>query len=494
MANVYFKALDSGWHLSSNTVSYHFSDRFFLWNSYEKAQFSLALSQWSNVSNLRFVQTAKAGAADFILYNVDNAELGPDTLGLFEFPWGLQQQGFFNYEGMGWDFTKSTGGLEKGGYGFVTILHEVGHGLGLAHSHDRAGGSTVFPGVDSPFDTGRFAHNQGLYTVMGYNDGRLDDGLDPSVTPGYGWSGGPMAFDIFAIQKIYGANNNYHSGNNTYRLPETNDVGTYYETIWDVGGRDWLVHDGDGMSTIDLRAASLRSGDAYAGGRLSSADGIHGGYTIANGVIIENAAGGSGRDVIIGNQARNVILAGEGEDVVNGLAGDDILRGEAGNDILKGAGGSDRLYGGGGNDRLVGGGGKDIEVGGGGSDVLIGHNGNDVLRGGGGDDTLAGSNGADRLIAGSGNDSLVGGQGNDTHVLGFGVDTLFFAGRWGVDKVFNFSVGEDLLDFSAIGKLTHFSQLTIQDSGRDTIISYGRDRINLVNVDHTLIDDDDVIL
>ncbi|MBU1211300.1 MAG: matrixin family metalloprotease [Alphaproteobacteria bacterium] len=494
MANVYLDALDSGFRLSSNTVAYHFSDEQFLWNAYEKAQFTVALSQWSKVANLSFVQTADAAAADFYLINVDSSIIGGGILADFEFPSGGRQEGRFNYEGTGWDFSNTTGGLQQGGYGFTTILHEVGHGLGLAHSHGREGGSGVFPGVDGAFDTGRFGHNQGLYTVMSYNDGRVADNLDPDVTPGYGWSGTPMAFDIYAIQQIYGANNNYHKGNDVYRLPETNDGGTFYQAIWDAGGSDWMRYDGDDMSTIDLRAASLRSGDMYAGGRLSSADGIYGGYTIANGVTIENASGGSAGDFIYGNNVRNVIIGNDGDDFVVGFGGNDRLSGNAGNDVLRGDDGKDVLLGHGGNDRLIGGRDHDVAAGAGGDDVLIGGAHNDVLKGQAGNDRLNGGGGGDRMFAGDGNDIVNGGGGDDFFVFGAGIDRAVFAGRWGDDQLKNFTPGEDILDFSGVGGLRAFGQLSIVNSRGDTVISYGPNSVRLIDVDRTSIDQDDVIL
>ena len=53
---------------------------------------------------------------------------------------------------------------------------------------------------------------------------------------------------------------------------------------------------------IDLTAATLDYSPTGAG-VVSYAQGIFGGYTIANGVVIENAAGSSGNDVLIGNDA-----------------------------------------------------------------------------------------------------------------------------------------------------------------------------------------------
>lgn len=494
MANVYSNALDSGQHLSSNTVYYHFSDSYFAWNSYEEAQFSQAFSQWSRVANVRFVETSNAAAADFMLYNVDNSALGAGVLGAFQFPWGGRQEGYFNWEGVGWDYLNTNGGLQKGGFGFTTILHEIGHGLGLAHPHDRGGGSGLFPGVDHAFDTGRFAHNQGLYTLMSYNSGRVDDFLDPYSTPGYGWTGTPMAFDIYAIQQIYGANYNFRKGHDTYFLPETNDVGTFYEAIWDTGGRDWIRYDGFDDSTIDLRAASLRSGDAYAGGRLSSADGIYGGYTIANGVTIENANGGSGDDRMFGNQVRNIMQGEAGDDYMVGFAGDDRLIGHSGHDFMRGDSGRDQLLGHSGNDRLIGGGDHDVLVGGYDHDVLIGGSGNDVLRGQSGNDRMVGGAGDDRMFAGSGYDVMNGASGNDLMAFGGGVDIAIFTGRWGDDRIANFTLGEDLLDFSRIGGLNTFAQLTITDAGRHAIISFRGESVTLFNVNHNAIDADDVIL
>ena len=60
-----------------------------------------------------------------------------------------------------------------------------------------------------------------------------------------------------------------------------------------------------------------------------------GNVSIAKGAIIENAIGGSGNDLLIGNSVANE------------------LKGGAGNDILYGAGGADKLWGGAGSDTFV---------------------------------------------------------------------------------------------------------------------------------------------
>ena len=97
-------------------------------------------------------------------------------------------------------------------------------------------------------------------------------------------------------------------------------------------------------------------------------------------------------------------------------AGDDILFGTDGNDKIKGGTGDDYIRGGAGNDRLFGNEGKD---------ALIGGNGNDLLNGGIGDDILT------------------GGAGNDRFVFGDG--TPFKAASLGVDRINDFTPGEDLI-------------------------------------------------
>jgi serralysin len=95
----------------------------------------------------------------------------------------------------------------------------------LAHPHD--GGEEdgkLFPGVTrgQPSDTGDFGLNQGIWTTMGYNDGW---NMVPAVSEAYGYQGTPMAFDIAALQCIYGANMTHHTGDDTYLLPTTNGTG-----------------------------------------------------------------------------------------------------------------------------------------------------------------------------------------------------------------------------------------------------------------------------
>jgi Ca2+-binding RTX toxin-like protein len=224
-----------------------------------------------------------------------------------------------------------------GGKDFVTYLHEFGHALGLAHPHDT-GGATDFPsimfdGVVSSQDIGSFALNQGVFTTMGYNDGWLTGPLGASSSADYGFQKTPMALDIMALQYLYGANLQAALGNDSYVLPGQNVAGTGYSCLWDAGGIDTIIGATDRANVIDLRSATGLV-EAGGGGFLSYADGVHGGFTIAKGAIIENARGGNLSDRLTGNAANNLLEAG---------AGDDILIGGQGADVLVGGSGADRF-------------------------------------------------------------------------------------------------------------------------------------------------------
>ena len=283
------------------------------------AAFSAALASWSEVANIAFVQlagpyngTGDTGAYDWI---ESFAPLAEDLLGEHQLPHPGTLTGQFNIATGVFDQQ----GLIAGGIGFAAFVHETGHGLGLLHPHNEGGepaDDPVFPGVNNAWETGDAGLNQGLYTVMSYNHG-----FEPIGTPAtldFGWEMGPMAFDIAAIQRLYGPNMATRTGNSNYDLPDMNAPGTGWTAIWDAGGRD-TISAGSTMSdaVIDLRAATLDPAKGGAGGFLSHIAGVLGGVTIAQGVIIENATGGGGDDWLVGNGADNRLDGGAGFDTVD---------------------------------------------------------------------------------------------------------------------------------------------------------------------------------
>ncbi|MEM9218749.1 MAG: peptidylprolyl isomerase [Cyanobacteria bacterium P01_F01_bin.150] len=175
----------------------------------------------------------------------------------------------------------------------------------------------------------------------------------------------------------------------------------------------------------------------------------------------------------------------ENADNLSGGDGDNEINGAGGNDIIFGLNGDDRLIGGGGQDRLVGGNGEDDLSGGGGRDNLRGGNGADTLSGGGGNDKLNGGKGNDELLGGGGNDTLRGGRGRDlldggkgNNVLIGGRDRDIFVLSPGKGRslIRDFKDGQDRLQVNGLS----FGSLTIEQSGRNTLISRGNDELALL--------------
>ena len=452
------------------------------WTEPEKTAFEIAIAQYQAVCNLTFTQANSVGAANAdIVWWLANATSmgGVGNLGLHEVPdnSGSPISGYFNYQSSTWS------DLSVGSYGYVTVIHELGHGLGLAHPHDGGSHSdaTKFPGVKGPWTLGSYGLNQGIWTTMSYNDGW---NLEPSPAENFGYQGTPMALDIAALQALYGANIHTATGNNIYVLPSQQASGTYWSCLWDAGGTDTISNAGSSLgATINLNAAPLVG--ANAGGFVSWNKGISGGYTIANGVDIENAVGGNGDDILIGNALANDLDGGLGIDRMSGGLGNDIYHVTRGDVVTEGAGA-------GGVDTVIASlswvlSSRDIEnltlandagvanaTGNGSANTLIGNNSSNVLNGDSGNDVLIGGGGSDRLLGGRGNDTFKYLAVTDSAV---GIATR--------DVIADFMQG-DLLDLSAIDANTNVGgndQFTFVGAGAFTGAGQLRFTSNILSAD-----------
>jgi len=292
------------------------------WSNGELLAFYQAMANYSAVSNLTFnvisnpsESLSSSNTTDIIWYQGTDSGFGLSGLA----GWHEVPNGAYTWLGGAFNSSSSTwSNLTPGSWGYITVLHEIGHGMGLAHPHNS---SDPFPGVSSISDTGTNALNQGIWTTMTYNDGWT---VEPTNTSDYGWQMTLMAFDIAALQAMYGANNTYNTDNNTYTIPTSSGSGVGWECIWDAGGSDTISNAGSNQGvTINLNAAPLVGENA--GGYVSWISGVTGGYTIANNVVIENAIGGDGNDIITGNSADNTIHGNAGNNTIDGGAGNDTL-------------------------------------------------------------------------------------------------------------------------------------------------------------------------
>ena len=316
-----------------------------------------------------------------------------------------------------------------------------------------------------------------------------------------GYAAGPLAYDIAAIQALYGKNDTHNDGNTVYELKDWGEPegassdGAHWETIWDTGGTDSIIYNGRENVVINLNPATL-DGSKAGGGKASFVENILGGFTIAKDVEIEEAHGGAGDDRLYGNGQNNRLEGGEGNDrLYAGGGSENTLVGGAGIDSFVGGTGDDTFIVDGDDTFIAGGGGYDTVIvrdvnGGhvilrdgndhtqGGESVrqVFGDRGDDKIdasgiksspgnwaqsvyvRGGQGDDEIAGTEaGGDEIYGGADNDSIWGTAGGDSLYGGAGDDLVHAGSHNNEGASFFGGADNDTLSFLAVKSTTVFA-------------------------------------
>jgi Ca2+-binding RTX toxin-like protein len=219
--------------------------------------------------------------------------------------------------------------LGDGTFGAYTLMHELGHALGLKHPFDEkdSTGDVEVP----PYLQG--SEDSTTWTYISYNYSSSEYYLRYS----------PL--DIAALQYLYGPSKSARLGNDKYTISSSSA-----NFIWDGAGTDQI----DASQAYQATTIYLTPGYwGYLGSNKTSTITSAGQITVNFGSVIENLIGSNYDDYLYGNEVGNKVEGGAGNDSIEGWDGADTLIGGAGKDTLFGGAGNDSIEGGDGNDTLV---------------------------------------------------------------------------------------------------------------------------------------------
>ena len=292
------------------------------------AMYQAAMQLWTDEANVTFTQVTSAAQADMQLYLYGSttpsvpldhgAYASPiytaGTPGATTLPATQSMTVSVETTG-GWATLDSL--TANGGYGPATLVHELGHVIGLMHAGPYNGNNDEVLQQLSPYDSN-------LYSTMSYvrptDNARFSANYLPQNTS-YGpqtTSVTPQMLDIIAAQQLYGAPSDTQltSGGQVFgfNCNITDATNIFFNfaidvnpvvTIWDSGKNN----------TLDLSGFSTSSAVNLNAGGFSSVAGMTNNVAIAYGTAIDTAIGGSGDDSFIVNTQSDTIDGGGGSNI-----------------------------------------------------------------------------------------------------------------------------------------------------------------------------------
>ena len=300
-------ALLSGyrWPSGTTTITYSFYNNAVFAGSYYgtetvsevsagvKTNVRAIMAWYSTMLNINLVEVTETANNIGLIRIMDSTAPGyayayyPYSTAMFDEAGDVHLQVTYDFAG------SNTNGFQNpaGEHGYVSLIHEIGHALGLKHPHDGT------PNLST-------ADDNHTHTVMSYQF--------------YGESPGtPMGFDIMALQYLYGARG-YRTSGDTYLVSNsaldqyTLGGSTFIagslrtkQAIWDSGGYNVID-----LSSFTADAGGYRLDMAPLGWMSTNANFLttylNAGLIVGPGVTIHKLINTGSNDTIYANDAANV--------------------------------------------------------------------------------------------------------------------------------------------------------------------------------------------
>ncbi len=254
-----------------------------------------ALNYISTVINLRFVQTENPAQTNTLSF-ANNSQDESAAYAMYPSSSYRGSDVFLNKN------VAANARILDGNYASLTLIHEIGHALGLKHPF-KTGGIDDHPDEPPYLDA---VEDSTTWTVMSYT----------TYPAQYQLSFSPL--DIAALQYLYGPNPQARALSDTYFVSSLSP-----NFIWDGAGEDTIeARSLDQPMTLYLTPGYWGWVGPTKGARITDPGQI----TINFGTQIERAFGTSYADTIIGNDIGNLLYGRGGNDRLDGLEGTDTAK------------------------------------------------------------------------------------------------------------------------------------------------------------------------
>jgi serralysin len=294
----------------------------------EIAAAETAMRLWSNVAGITFSEVNPGSYTNSATILFGNYHSTTDGAQAYAYYPAYNNQSAASHEGDIWlnRAYQSTTSLPFGSYDFLTIVHEIGHALGLAHPGDYNAGS----GQPITYtNSAQYVEDTRQYSVMSYFSA-ANTGANHVYNGQTVYASTPLMHDIAALQRLYGVNTTHAATNTTYGFSSNAD--TPYRISGSTQQVVFCIWDAGGIDTLNFSGYATNQVISLVAGTFSSVGALTSNVSIAYGAVIENAIGGAGHDTLYGNEIANELTGNAGNDHLHGYGGNDTLSGGSGVD------------------------------------------------------------------------------------------------------------------------------------------------------------------
>ncbi|WP_256578559.1 M10 family metallopeptidase C-terminal domain-containing protein [Pseudomonas sp. NS1(2017)] len=310
-------------------------------NANQKNQTRHAIQAWADLANITFKELPKPTPSEQIQELMGKHQPNDHRIVFAHLPPNHKDNGFHSSDGAGHHSSSAMLGMSKTDADFEhdsfkrgVLTRVIGNAIGLKSPvHISTKKHTDNIGIlkgDSAFHT----KDNLDYTIMSQHKGKNShitmQERTSDIIPNYlepreeNRPSAPMMHDIAAVQKMYGANMSTRNSDTTYGF-NSNSGRDFLSLNTATDKALFCIWDGGGNDTLDFSGFSQNQKINLYERSFSDVGGMKGNVSIAKGVTLENAVGGAGDDLLIGNHADNRLKGGAGADRLEGGNGADTF-------------------------------------------------------------------------------------------------------------------------------------------------------------------------